>query len=306
MNIAFWILAVFNLTIILGSFFDRAGDAATKGLGRSLALVWTPFAAVAAAVYLLSHLPVLKIGAVLVLSVPILVPLGLAAMRTFRHRTRQSRDDISHLFRDRQARELAKAIECDDLETLRARLVAGANPNAEGREGITLLWFAMGRGKVDAAILLMEHGADVNRAPLREESVLVKAAGDDRFATVLEAALKRGADPNTQSRDWPAPLLFEALKTNARRNVGILIRAGARVDIQNDKGRSAVVQAVLLKMWDEAREMLERGAPVESGSRWESLSEIFPQTTPPDPGTPERAAFDRLATVLADRGIRRP
>jgi ankyrin repeat protein len=72
--------------------------------------------------------------------------------------------------------------------------------------GLTALHYAARDGRDDAALLLLEAGADINHRSADESSPLLIAAINGNFDLAM-MFLERGADPNMVSDDGVAPLL---------------------------------------------------------------------------------------------------
>ena len=124
-----------------------------------------------------------------------------------------------------------------------------------------------------------------------------QAAGRDAYHLVLTAALEHGASPDTISAEG-RPLLFEALAFNAKENVGLIVEQGARLDIRDDDKRSALGRAIFLRMWPQARFMVERGVPVADPPGYFNFVHVLSETRSPEEGTPEREEFRWLLQAL--------
>jgi ankyrin repeat protein len=119
-----------------------------------------------------------------------------------------------------------------DVATLRARLDAGENPDV-ARSGATVLGWAISKGHVAAAELLLERGAQ-----------LVGPGVDPQLYTcvtqcpaLLSRLLARGGDPNASF----GPLgtaLHAAAQQGDRAGVQLLVGAGADVNAVSGKGQT--------------------------------------------------------------------
>lgn len=283
----------------------RGGDPATRGLSQAFGGIYLPVVVGAVALFCAGRNDALQWTALFLLLLPWLAVGALFAhSRIAATRGRRLSGWAAFAQRDPSYRALHGAIVGGDPERLRRCLsVGGFKLDGSGVEGETALGFALRTGRTQAAEILVEAGADPLQAAIGEESPLVVAAGRDEFASVLGAMLRKGADPNQCSERWPAPLLFEALKQNARRNVGLLLEAGARVDVSNQEGRSALVQATLLGLWVEALKMVELGAPLVDSGRYDGLWQVLRRTHPPPRDSVERVAYERFRTALRERGM---
>jgi uncharacterized protein len=138
---------------------------------------------------------------------------------------------------DDTARELAKVAELDvfeaaalgDAARLRELLDADSKlVRAHSDDDFTALHYAAFFDGPEAALLLVEHGADVNAFADNELGVRplnsAAAAGQLEVAAVL---LEHGADPNAPTRGGFTPL--DAARENADKKLAELLRShGAR------------------------------------------------------------------------------
>jgi ankyrin repeat protein len=138
---------------------------------------------------------------------------------------------------DDKARELAKEAELDvfeaaalgDATRLRELLDADSTlSRARSDDDFTALHYAAFFDGPEAALLLVEHGADVNAFADNELGVRplnsAAAAGRLEVAAIL---LKHGADPNATTRSGFAPL--DAARENGDEKLAELLRSrGAR------------------------------------------------------------------------------
>ncbi len=171
------------------------------------------------------------------------------------------------------------------LAVMRLLLAAGAQVNARNAEGRTALSFAAGFLDPDAMRLLLEHGADPNLTDHRGTSPLLhallpyrgeatrlevvnlllgkgadvnaRAPGDHRtalhqalrpgHASVVQALLQHGADPNARDDAGSTPLMYAVqrsyLTADTADIVRLLAKAGADLNAQDATGRTAVVLA---------------------------------------------------------------
>ena len=118
---------------------------------------------------------------------------------------------------------LVASIDKNDLEGLREKLAkapgAGA-PDAQGRT--PLAWAAY--ANIETAATLAET--------------------DGKRAAMITALLDKGADPNALDNDGWSPLMWAAW-SGLGKSADILIQRGARCDIRDDKGHSALSLAAV-------------------------------------------------------------
>jgi ankyrin repeat protein len=156
-------------------------------------------------------------------------------------------------------------------------LKAGANANAATPEGETALMTAARTGNVEAARVLLAHGASVDaRESWRGQTALMWAAAQNHPEMVL-ALLSSGADVNARSavQNWErqntqeprekwlapgglTPLLFAA-RQGSLESARVLIEAGADVNEADPAGISAALSAIINGHYDVAGLLLEKG-----------------------------------------------
>lgn len=141
---------------------------------------------------------------------------------------------------------LTQAAAQNDVAALHQILDNGHTADEGGDAWTPLIW-ASRSGSVDAMTLLLDAGADVNRAG---------PTGDDWDATPLQHAilqrqtaavrllLQRGADPNRRAGPKsPPPLLLAAGDTDPA-NLETLLEHGADPTVEDDGGNTPLSRAV--------------------------------------------------------------
>ena len=156
-------------------------------------------------------------------------------------------------------------------------LDAGAQANEIGGEGETVLMTAARTGDVEAAAVLLERGAEVDaREGWHGQTALMWAAAQGHPAMVKKL-LEAGADVNARSNveEWErqrtaeprakwmppggmTPLLFAA-REGCLGCIGVLIDAGADVDMTTPDGISPVLSALINGHYDVAAALVEAG-----------------------------------------------
>lgn len=101
--------------------------------------------------------------------------------------------------RDQRGRTaLTLAAQYGHLEVVRALLAQGADVDCQVKWHFTPLVLAVSRRHSEVALLLIEHGANVNQVVALEERSVFTLAVLYRQGSVVEAMLRRGADPHHQ------------------------------------------------------------------------------------------------------------
>jgi ankyrin repeat protein len=130
------------------------------------------------------------------------------------------------IFPDTTAAALAEAAAKGDTERVRRLIAAGADPNARGRDGVTVSQWALMNQSPKGLAALLEGSADPALADSSGETV-VHYAAKANVPLYLEVLLKHGADPNTPNGVTRATPLVPALMANRDENFRMLMAAGA-------------------------------------------------------------------------------
>lgn len=157
-------------------------------------------------------------------------------------------------------------------------LKAGADPNTAGPEGETPLMTVARTGSVDAARVLLAHGAKIDaRESWHGETALMWAAAQ-KHPEMVAALIAAGADVNAMStvvhwerqttaeprEKWLPPGGFTPLMFAARENcvacVKILGEHGANLNLADPDGITPMVNSIINGHYDVAELLLEKGA----------------------------------------------
>jgi ankyrin repeat protein len=180
-------------------------------------------------------------------------------------------------------------------EIVKLLLKAGANPDTKDNYGETALMRASLSGHKDIVILLLKAGANPDTKDNYGETALMKASYNGH-KEIVKLLLKAGADVNLQATRGDTALMNASkrprrpthpcvVRTHARERrdggmrgkrreghkdiVELLLKAGANVDIQNNKGYTALMWASLSGRKDIEifKPLLEAGADVNLGDK---------------------------------------
>jgi ankyrin repeat protein len=146
----------------------------------------------------------------------------------------------------------------NDVESLERLLAQGLeiDGGTEDYGGWTALIEACNNDSYEAAIFLLEHGADVNRKSQAVGSTALHFCAGKENIALLEALLQHGADVNASNNWGHSPLHWCATTAAAQ----LLLDQGADLDATDSGDRTPLHYACINKRYDVIRLLLERGA----------------------------------------------
>lgn len=137
-----------------------------------------------------------------------------------------------------RAQAMFRALEANDVNTLRRFLSAGADPDARNSFGLTLLQIALRDEKYEAAALLLEMGADTEaRVATTGHTAIFYAIGGNSDRKLVDLMIRANADIEAVDQFGYRPLHMAAAKGSPGA-VAELIAAGADVSAQENEGRT--------------------------------------------------------------------
>jgi ankyrin repeat protein len=151
------------------------------------------------------------------------------------------------------------------LETLRALLDRGGDPNSSDSAGRTALMEASVGGYSDVVRLLIEKGALVNAKDREGWSPLFWATFSRRTETV-RLLLEQGANPNLKNKYDDAPLILAAYQGDTS-TLSVLLKHHAEVQLQDAAGKTALIESVRQGHLEVVRILLQAGAPPDTRAK---------------------------------------
>ena len=232
---------------------------------------------------------------------------------------------IQDAFPDREVRKLALAAEKGDLDSMAKLVAAGTDVNATGKNGFTVLGWAVYKKQLASVTWLLEHGADVNQTWGDQEQIVpcsaihMAVAGSEEFGTeFLETALRTGkGNPNLVCRkarkSRPADY---AIRREREKAFELLARHGLEVNYRSGSGNHPLaISATYAANFKLVLYLITNGAPYTSpykNSREDLhnyIQTLYLSTTDVEftkaMQTPENTMFFwRCVTYLEQRGYR--
>jgi uncharacterized protein len=196
-------------------------------------------------------------------------------------------------------------------------LKAGANVESPNADGQTALMIIARTSNVEAARLLLSHGANVNAVEKwKDQTALIWAAAASQPAMV-KVLVDAKADVNAHSKinNWErqvtaearaiarptgglTPLLYAA-RQGCLECTKILAEAGADLDLGDPDNVSALLTATLNGRWDVAKYLINKGANVDKWDWWgqSPLYAAVDLNTIPHGGRPDRPSLDDTSSL---------
>src|ERR1041384_3951124 len=200
------------------------------------------------------------------------------------------------------------ACENADPAMIERLLKAGADPNSTSTEGETALMTVARTGAVEAARVLLDHGAKVDAREEWHGQTALMWAVDEQHPAMVKELIAHGADVNAVSNvnKWErqntseprekwlplgglTPLLFAA-RQGCVECAQILLEAGAQINTVDPDGISPVLIAIINGHYDVAGFLLNKGADpnlADDTGRTALLSAVdfntMPQSNRPSP-----------------------
>jgi ankyrin repeat protein len=171
---------------------------------------------------------------------------------------------------------------------LKVLLEVGANADSPNADGQTALMAVARTGNVEAARLLLDHGATIDAREKFGGQTALMWASARRHPEMMELLISKGADVNARSTDRNyqrhvtaegrpknldsgglTPLLYAA-RENCQACVAVLRKNGVDIDLPDPDGVSPLLLAIMNANWDLARELIQAGADV---NQWDIFGE---------------------------------
>ena len=208
------------------------------------------------------------------------------------------------------ALDLANAIRRDDVAGIDQVFAQhpDLDPNQDGRQGVTFLFWAYAHHHVKAMKALVAHHADPSRPlhlPNEKSGVdvthLINIATEGPKDDLLVALLELGANPNAVD-ERKVPALLNAVYINDYKRMRLLLDHGADIDAVDSGGYTALSTLGSLNAFEQVYYLLERGAD------WrKSNGDVALSTQEKDIGNPKSVAWQiKVKHLLMAKGVKFP
>ena len=208
---------------------------------------------------------------------------------------------------------LAAAVDAGDAAAVEASVRDGADVHAWGKDGYSILYWAMARKSVAGFEALLKNGADVTgdyRDPAvvkenRLRDFIVRLTLDVADPGFLKAALRQGLDPNyVLDKDSNESLLFLAGGRHNESALQLLLDSGADIEQQNHLGYTALGEAKLRCDFKTMWFLMERAAdPTVKNAMGHDLSWQFREYGSRGVRPEQREYFEKVVDELVRRGL---
>lgn len=218
--------------------------------------------------------------------------------------TERKKMNPADFFTDPKALEAARAIEGDDTARLRSLAREGLNLNVKGKDGMTLVLWALGRTRKSSLRALLELGADANSASADGTTPVSLAAGakDPEYLQIL---LQGRVSPNALNH-LGEPALFEALDRQLWDNFDLLLKHGADINASSRAGQTSILRLATLNEWEQVARLMQRGADYSLPDGNGATVAWRVQTKKINPNSPQAQWRDKVKQMLEQRGVRFP
>lgn len=208
----------------------------------------------------------------LLILVTVVLGLSLAGCSLLAERLSGSGPTPDEYF-DGAPAELAGAIRSRDGERIARLIDEGADVEATGRHGLTMLQYAVKVSSLPGITALLAAGADPDRVEDGGESALHLAVADP---AMVEALLAGGADPNLQNpHTGETPVTTVCLAGDVAA-LDLLAQAGADLGHQDRLGELALHTCARTNQGALILRMLELGVdPLAPTSRGDTFQELY-------------------------------
>ena len=179
-------------------------------------------------------------------------------------------ESADHYFTTPETVAAARVIRRGDARGLERMIAGGLDVNVQGREGMDLLKWSMGRFCLECFETLLERGADIERPPAGEYTgkieqlflmPVMELAAQLNDPAYLASLLRHGGNPNALDVYGARTIIHEAIMQSRIENVRLLVEAGADIHAREDLSMATPLHnARSYRDFEIAYYLLEQGA----------------------------------------------
>lgn len=210
----------------------------------------------------------------------------------------------SHYFAS-PLKEAAEAVARGDTAPLAA--LSPATLAAPGRDGMTLMWWAIGQGQPEAVRALVARGVDPDTQIAEGLGSALHYAFVSQDTRWLAAMLDGGLSPDHQG-EGQLPMLQRAVMHGSFEHLRLLVARGANVNQRDSIGGTALDKAVSTLQPEQALFLVDHGADVHAAkTNGDSVAwgvHLLMQRQPE--GSAQRRAFETLRERMVAQGVKWP
>jgi ankyrin repeat protein len=235
---------------------------------------------------------------------PAATPLGTPSMKQV---------PPSEFYTDPLQERLAVAVDEGDASAVEAAVRAGADLHAWGKDGYSILYWALARNNVAGFEALVENGADItgeyrDPATLKENrfrDFVIQLALEVPDPAFLGAALRHGLDPNYElDKTSKESLLFLAGMRHNEPAMQMLLDSKANIEHQNLMGYTPLGEAGLRCDFKTMWFLLQRGAdPMTGNDQRSDVPTQFKTYGSRGVRPDQREYFEKVVAKLIERGL---
>lgn len=182
-------------------------------------------------------------------------------------------------FTDASASELASAIDHGNAHAIGAQIRDGADPDAQGKDGINLLQYAIMVANKAGFEALLDSGARPDAPGFNGTTALHTAAlADD--PDYLRLLLAHGADPNAANRRNGETALAVAVSPRTDAQFRMLLDAGADANAADRQGYTPLHRAAMINAGEHVLQLLDAGADPQAKSVQDATFQAYFFATP--------------------------
>ncbi|MCW3105924.1 MAG: uncharacterized protein JWQ09_430 [Segetibacter sp.] len=202
--------------------------------------------------------------------------------------------------------KVAYAIEDGNVNEIKRLIKSGIDVNVVGKDGMTFLFFALGKKKKTAMITLLSLGADPNKPMINTDgsvhiTALAAGAEDSDFLKIL---LEHGANPDGRENDEPA--MWNVILSKNWNNMDLLIRYGVNLNLIDKNGRTAIYKLATYNQYEKVAFLLDKGADYSIADKTGGTVALEVQETKLNPESPYFKWQQIVKQKLIAKGVKFP